>query len=116
LETNIDQWFRNFEINTKGSFIVVLEFLKHARSDATVVNLSSIVAHYGVRRGYVNNNSAYSASKLAIARALEIMQEELPMTRIVNIHPGMIPTAMAKKAGNEDLSPDSGTLFLHRRV
>jgi NAD(P)-dependent dehydrogenase (short-subunit alcohol dehydrogenase family) len=112
LSSDINQWFKSFDINTKGSFLVVLEFLKHARPDATVINVSSFIAHYGIRQGYVKGNSAYSASKLATTRTLEVLQEELPLVRIINLHPGMVPTAMARKAGNEDSSPDSGALPL----
>jgi NAD(P)-dependent dehydrogenase (short-subunit alcohol dehydrogenase family) len=109
MDIDMVEWFKCFEINVKGSFVTVVEFLRHARPDAIVVNLSSVLAHYGVRRGYCNTHSGYSASKTAITKALDIVQEELPQVRIVNIHPGLILTAMSQKIGNTALSVDSGT-------
>ncbi|KAJ9608855.1 hypothetical protein H2200_006626 [Cladophialophora chaetospira] len=113
LDIDIDEWFKCFEINVKGSFGVALEFLRHAKPDAVLVNLSSIMAHYGVRLGHSRGHSGYSASKTAITKALDIIQEELPDIRIVNIHPGLIPTAMAAKIGNTSLSKDSGRSLLN---
>lgn len=108
LDIDIDEWFKCFEINVKGSFSTVVEFLRHAMPEAVVINLSSILAHYGVRRGYCTGHSGYSASKLAITKALDIIQEEQPLVRIVNIHPGLILTAMSQKIGNTAVSIDSG--------
>jgi NAD(P)-dependent dehydrogenase (short-subunit alcohol dehydrogenase family) len=113
LDIDIDDWYKCFDINVKGSFVVVVEFLRHANPDAVVINLASVLAHYGVRRGYCTEHSAYSASKLAIIKALEIIQEELPCVRIINIHPGMVLTAMSKKIGHGDLAIDSGKSETH---
>lgn len=113
LEIDMSEWFKCFEINVKGSFNVAVEFLRHANLDsAIIVNVSSVLAHYGVRRGYATGHSGYSASKTAITKALDILQEELPTVRIINIHPGMVPTAMAAKIGNTANSLDSGTYYL----
>lgn len=108
IEVNIDEWFRCFEINVKGSFTVAREFLRHAKPEAAIINLSSCMAHHGVRLGYCNGHSAYCASKLAITKVMDILQEEHPSNRIYNIHPGLIKTASSAAAGNTDLSNDSG--------
>lgn len=107
-ELDIDDWYRNFDINVKGSFIVAVEFLRHAKPDAVLINLSSIVAHYGVRRGYSKHGSGYAASKIAITKVMDIIQEEVPNVRIVNMHPGLVATAMAARAGTTEDSGDSG--------
>lgn len=77
-ELNFDDWYRNFDINVKGSFIVAVEFLRYANKDAVLINLSSIVAHYGVRRGYSMYGSDYAASKTVITKVMDIIQEEVP--------------------------------------
>ena len=110
MDIDIDEWFKCFEINVKGSFCTAVEFLRHAKPDSIVINLSSVLAHYGVRQGYCTGQSAYSASKLAIVRALDVIQEEQPSARIVNIHPGLISTDMARRAGTAAISIDSGML------
>ena len=109
-ELNFDDWYRNFDINVKGSFIIAVEFLRRANEDAVLINLSSIVAHYGVRKGYSLHGSGYAASKIAITKAMDVIQEEMPDVRIVNMHPGLVPTDMAAKAGNTAASEDSGKL------
>lgn len=109
LEVDIDVWFRNFEINVKGSFLVAREFLRHAVPEAVVVNMSSCMAHHGLRHQYCNGHSGYCASKIAITKIMEILQEELPLTRIFNIHPGLIWTPLSHTAGsNPGISRDSG--------
>ncbi|OQV07501.1 hypothetical protein CLAIMM_11926 [Cladophialophora immunda] len=114
LDIDIDEWFRCFEINVKGSFLVALEFLRHCKErDAVLINLSSILAHYGVRQGHCTGHSGYCASKIAITKAMDIVQEELPTVRIVNLHPGLIATAMSAKIGNTAVSVDSVNLPAH---
>ncbi|OAP62042.1 hypothetical protein AYL99_04245 [Fonsecaea erecta] len=113
LDIDMDEWFRCFEINVKGSFLVAVEFLRHGKSDAIIINLSSILAHYGVRAGHCRGHSGYCASKIAITKAMDVIQEEMPLVRIVNLHPGLIATAMSAKIGNTALSVDSVNLPAH---
>ncbi|OAL24594.1 hypothetical protein AYO22_05383 [Fonsecaea multimorphosa] len=116
LDFDIDEWWKCFEINVKGSFLVAVEFLRHCSPDnnSVLINVSSILAHYGVRQGYCTGHSAYCASKLAITKAMDVLQEELPMVRIVNLHPGLVPTAMSAKIGNTAYSLDSGKTLLFK--
>ncbi|OAL38564.1 hypothetical protein AYO20_02214 [Fonsecaea nubica] len=116
LDIDIDEWFKCFDINVKGSFLVALEFLRHCKPDAVLINISSVLAHYGVRRGYCTGHSGYSASKIAITKAMDIIQEELPTVRIVNMHPGLVATAMSAKIGNTAFSVDSVNLPAHFAV
>ncbi|EXJ76367.1 uncharacterized protein A1O5_00875 [Cladophialophora psammophila CBS 110553] len=116
LDIDINEWFKCFEINVKGSFLFALEFLRLSKPDAVLIILSSILAHYGVRQGHCTGHSGHSASKTAITKAMDIIQEELPTVRIVNLHPGLIARAMSAKIGNTAVSMDSVDLPAHFAV
>jgi NAD(P)-dependent dehydrogenase (short-subunit alcohol dehydrogenase family) len=110
----IDEWWRGFEVNVKGSFIVTQEFVQHAAlatsktAAPTLINISSILAHWGIRQGYLNGQSSYSGAKIAMTRAMEILQEEEPWLRVFNVHPGLVATPMAAKSGTLSFSVDNG--------
>jgi len=93
-DQSIDEWWKYFETNVKGSFNVVTAFLKHAVPNATVLNVSTPMAHAQARYpGF----SGYTASKAASLRFFDYVQVEWPQIRVVNINPGAIATAMAAK-------------------
>jgi NAD(P)-dependent dehydrogenase (short-subunit alcohol dehydrogenase family) len=104
-------WWQTFEINVRGSYNLTRCFLRHAAPGAILINLSSILAHWRVEEGYLDGVSAYGASKLAITRVMEIVQRENPSFRVVNVHPGLVATDMAAKAGTTEISTDDGKWF-----
>ena len=101
-------WWLGFEINVKGSFNLTTAFMRGAGPGSILINISSIVAHWRTVEGYIDGQSSYSASKVAMTRAMEILQKERPEIRVVNVHPGLVATGMAAKSGTTDLSIDSG--------
>lgn len=121
-DAEIDEWWTSFEVNVKGSFIVAQEFIRYAAPAAAasshstntnaaapvLINISSVLAHWGIRQGYTNRQSAYSSAKIAFSRAMEVLQEEEPWLRVVNVHPGLVATPMAEKSGTLQYSLDSG--------
>ncbi|KIW22233.1 uncharacterized protein PV07_12139 [Cladophialophora immunda] len=115
-DADIDEWWKSFEINVKGSFIVTQEFVRRAAQDPSsktepvLINVSSVLAHWGVRQGYVNKQSAYSSAKMAMTRAMEVLQQEEPWLRVVNIHPGLVVSPMAAKSGTLEYSIDNVNL------
>lgn len=60
-EAGLEDWWSGFEINVKGAFVVVNAFLKVAASGATIVDITTGVAHHPAFPGF----SAYGTSKLA---------------------------------------------------
>ncbi|KEF57399.1 uncharacterized protein A1O9_05316 [Exophiala aquamarina CBS 119918] len=112
----IDEWWKGLEVNVKGSFIVTQEFVQHAALDnsktaaPTLINISSVLAHWGIRQGYVNGHTSYSSAKIAMTRAMEILQEEEPWLRVFNVHPGLVATPMAAKSGTLSVSIDNVNL------
>ncbi|KAK5061384.1 hypothetical protein LTR84_007926 [Exophiala bonariae] len=113
-DATLDDWWKGFEVNVKGSFIVTQEFVRRAalaRSKIpapTLINISSVLAHWGIRQDHVNGHTSYSGAKIAMTRAMEILQQEEPWLRVFNVHPGLVATAMAVKSGTTAISLDSG--------
>lgn len=107
-----DDWWRGININVKGPYNVTRAFLPYARDNAVVVNISSCLAHLSDTGGAgLVGQSAYSAAKIAITRTMEILQAERDDLKVINIHPGLVPTRMAAISGNLDVSNDDGTPF-----
>jgi NAD(P)-dependent dehydrogenase (short-subunit alcohol dehydrogenase family) len=113
-DADLDEWWKGFEVNVKGSYIVTQEFVRRAAlaisetPTPTLINVSSVLAHWGIREGYLHGQTSYSGAKIAMTRAMEVLQEEEPWLRIFNIHPGLVPTAMPAKSGTLQYSLDSG--------
>lgn len=92
--TRLDEWWRDFEINVKGSFIVTQAFLKVASLNATLVNVTAGLVHV---QGPLPGYSSYVSSKMASAKFFQLVQQEHPTMRVINVHPGVIQSAMLEK-------------------
>jgi NAD(P)-dependent dehydrogenase (short-subunit alcohol dehydrogenase family) len=88
----LDSW-NVYEVNVKGGLIVLQSFLEHAKSNATVINISTAAT-----MGVFGTNSEYSSSKIAFVRTLDYLQVEKPELRVFSIHPGAINTEGAQIA------------------
>ncbi|KAJ5371985.1 hypothetical protein N7517_003991 [Penicillium concentricum] len=96
-KSNPDDYWRCFEVNVKGGLNVIRGFLEtDPKAGATIINIGSGAGHIPYIPGY----SAYSASKLSLAKIVEYVQHENPQLRVFNINPGAIATDMQAKAGD----------------
>ena len=105
-DSAVAEWWRGFEVNVKGSFVVAQAFLKVASANATIVNVSAAMAHMQER---LPGFSSYAASKLSSAKFFQLVQEENPELRVFNVHPGVVKSDMLKKVGLTE-GHDSGRL------
>ncbi|EMT74354.1 Short-chain type dehydrogenase/reductase [Fusarium odoratissimum] len=96
LDSDLDDYWKTFEINVKGGLLVTQQFLKQSQPGDTIINIGSGAGHLPPIPGY----SAYSSSKLAFAKMVEFVQQENPHLRVFNINPGAIATEMQKKSGD----------------
>ncbi|KAI9733317.1 MAG: hypothetical protein M1834_003401 [Cirrosporium novae-zelandiae] len=102
-ESDIEDYWRCFEINVKGILITTQAFLRGSTMEgATIINITSGAGHIPYIPGY----SAYSCSKAAGARVMEYVQAENPKLRVFNLQPGAIETDMSRKAGNMETEDD----------
>ena len=97
LSESVDEWFKSFEVNVKGSYLVAKAFLQVATKAPTLVNITSAIAH--MPSTYFPGFSAYAASKIASTRFFDYLQSERPDLHMVSIHPGQVATEMAEKVG-----------------
>lgn len=102
----VDDWWRAWEVNVRGVFLLARGFLATAQpgGGSVFVNVSALAAHNNPPlRGF----SAYLASKIGAARLVETMQLESPGFRFYNVHPGTVESDMLTKTGL--LTPDITT-------
>ncbi|OZJ06427.1 hypothetical protein BZG36_00460 [Bifiguratus adelaidae] len=92
-EVDFDDWWLGYEINVKGAFYVTKAFLAVASNDAVIVNISAAMAHAEYFPGF----SSYHTSKLAAAKFFDYVQREHSHIFVVNVHPGVYVTDMARK-------------------
>ena len=102
-DASLCDWWRGFEINVKGSFIVTQAFLKVASAKAIVVNVTAGMVHTQVP---LSGYSSYISSKMASAKFFQMMQHEKPEMRFVNVHPGVIQSDMLEKAASATAQDD----------
>lgn len=98
-ESKVDEWWKVWEVNLKGPYLVTRAFLplllkpSSPPSLKTILNISSIGANI-IRPGA----SAYQTSKMALLRFGEFINAEYADQGVVSfgIHPGGIATELAK--------------------
>jgi NADP-dependent 3-hydroxy acid dehydrogenase YdfG len=44
-DSDLDEWYRGFEINVKGNYQLVKAFLPYATEDAAIINISTGIVH-----------------------------------------------------------------------
>jgi NAD(P)-dependent dehydrogenase (short-subunit alcohol dehydrogenase family) len=94
-DLDIDTWLASYESMVKGALIAVQGFLHHANPAATIINVSTSVAHVYMGPGW----SLYSSSKVAAINIFDYLQAEDPTLHVVSIAPGIVATDMSRKGG-----------------
>ena len=86
-------------INFKGAFFTTEKFLPILNDGASIINLSSVIAHTGM-----TNTAVYSASKAALISYTRTAATELAprKIRVNSINPGPIATPIYSKTGMEE--------------
>jgi NADP-dependent 3-hydroxy acid dehydrogenase YdfG len=92
--TSIADWWRGFETNTKGALNATQAFLKVAAKDATLIDVSSAIAHINPIPGL----SSYSASKISTVKFFDYVAAENPDLHVVHIQPGIVETSLNRKS------------------
>lgn len=91
-----EDWWKAWEVNVKGLFLLARGFLAAARPGGVFVNISAGAAHINpAMPGF----SGYAGSKIGAARLVETLQLESPSFRFYNVHPGVVESEMLHKSG-----------------
>ncbi|TVY31512.1 Short chain dehydrogenase [Lachnellula subtilissima] len=83
---SVEEWSTNLDVNIKAVVLVVSAFLPRAADHATIINISSGMAHLPAIPGA----SSYSVTKLAATKFIEYVAAAHPEKRVVNVHPGQV--------------------------
>ena len=101
-ESEPANWWKAFEVNVLGAYLVTRAFLRVAApNDAVLINVATAAAHMPSFPSY----TSYQASKLAGMKFFEGVAVENPAIRVLNVHPGVVETSMGRK------SLDAGVIF-----
>jgi NAD(P)-dependent dehydrogenase (short-subunit alcohol dehydrogenase family) len=93
-DAEVNEWWKGYEINVKGSFNVIKAFLPNVAPSATIINVTT----GGIHIPYIPGMSSYAPSKLAASKVFEYLQGEYPELRVHQFHPGVIMTTMGQKS------------------
>lgn len=94
-ESDPKEWWKTYEINVKGVYLMARSYLPHLFSRPaglrTIVNLTSIGAHL-----VIPYMSSYNSGKLSVCRFTEYLQAEYATEGLIafSFHPGGVPTGM----------------------
>lgn len=95
-ESDPSDWWKSYEINVKGTYLVtrsfVPELLKKSSGLKTIVNVTSVGAHL-----VIPSMSSYNTGKLAICRFTEYLQAEYGSDGVIalSFHPGGVKTELS---------------------
>ncbi|KAH8893104.1 NAD(P)-binding protein [Thozetella sp. PMI_491] len=87
-----DDWWRNFEVNTKGTFLVTRYFIRQLPSKetpATIINLVTLAAWK-----IFPHLSGYGISKAGALQLAEYIAAGYPNITNISVHPGLVDTDM----------------------
>ncbi|KAH6854713.1 hypothetical protein B0I37DRAFT_336765 [Chaetomium sp. MPI-CAGE-AT-0009] len=95
-EQDVDEWWSNFEVNTKGTFLLSKGFinaLPTLDSPGTIVNLTTAGAWL-----IIPFMAGYSMSKLASQQMLAQLAAAYPNITAISLHPGLVDTDMTHES------------------
>jgi NAD(P)-dependent dehydrogenase (short-subunit alcohol dehydrogenase family) len=86
------------QINVKGSYNLAHAFLPTKKPGSTIIGFSTGLAFLPANLPFMAKASAYSASKLALARLFEYLASENKDITVFNLHPGIVRTELYEKS------------------
>ena len=93
-----DKFLEAVHLNLQGSLYVAKAFLRHASTNAVVIDVNSSVAHLNFNDGF----AAYGVAKLAVFRLWDSLAFANPELSVFHIQPGVIDTEMNREAAGVD--------------
>ncbi|KAK5273089.1 hypothetical protein LTR99_002483 [Exophiala xenobiotica] len=96
VETDMDDWWKGFEINIKGPALTVRAFIPTRGPEPIILGTSTMAV--ALPPAMLPRYSSYVVSKLATIKLNELLQEEHADVRFVTVHPGVVETDMFTKS------------------
>jgi NAD(P)-dependent dehydrogenase (short-subunit alcohol dehydrogenase family) len=115
-KVDTSDWWAGFSTNILGSFVVTRAFLKHKPTSPTTEPIFVVVSTAAIALPPIPKYSGYAISKTAQSKFFEAVAAEETDVRFMQVHPGSIDTAMAKKGmkgGFKTPMEDSKLPFIH---
>ncbi|EUC42756.1 hypothetical protein COCMIDRAFT_102662 [Bipolaris oryzae ATCC 44560] len=109
-ETNVDEWWKNFEVNAKGTYLLTRSFLSllppsSPSSHFTILSLTSWQSFFTVPL-----LSGYFTSKFAVDALAGYVAAEYPNVTAISMHPGLVATDMLREPFRSLFTNDSAEL------
>jgi NAD(P)-dependent dehydrogenase (short-subunit alcohol dehydrogenase family) len=89
------EFLKAVDQNISGSLFIAQAFLKHAATDAVVIDINSHAAHMNFGPGL----ASYSLSKLAVYRLWDNVAIGNPGLSVFHVQPGVVDTEMNRSVG-----------------
>jgi NAD(P)-dependent dehydrogenase (short-subunit alcohol dehydrogenase family) len=85
-------WWKDFEINVRGTYLFTAAYLRHVSGNNTVQpTIVNLISSIGLTPPGL---SSYFMSKLAVAKFTEFIAAEQPSIVAYSLSPGIVPTSM----------------------
>ncbi|KAI1382721.1 short chain dehydrogenase [Hypoxylon trugodes] len=95
--SEVEDWWKGFETNVKGTLLAAKTFIPTADADATVIGVASDTSL--VSADHTPGLSGYASSKLAQVKIYEFLAAENPNLFVATVNPGMVETDNFHRAG-----------------
>ncbi|KAF2714940.1 oxidoreductase-like protein [Pleomassaria siparia CBS 279.74] len=94
VESDPDEWWRDWEVNVKGVYLMTRAFIPLLLRNASkiIINMTSLGAHM-----FPPGGSSYCSGKLAVLRFSEFVNDDYAKEDIlaISVHPGGVKTELA---------------------
>jgi NAD(P)-dependent dehydrogenase (short-subunit alcohol dehydrogenase family) len=94
-KTDVNEFWKGFEINVKGNLILSQAFLANSSEKPTLISINTGGAHVPPMMAGMG---AYAVSKIAASKLMDYFGMENPNVRVMTIHPGVLKSAMNDKS------------------
>jgi NAD(P)-dependent dehydrogenase (short-subunit alcohol dehydrogenase family) len=94
-DVDAEEFMNGIQVNIGGALHIAQAFLRHAATDAVVVDVNSQAAHMT----FADKFASYSIAKFGVYRLWDFVSFNNPEMSIFHIQPGIVDTAMNREAG-----------------
>jgi NAD(P)-dependent dehydrogenase (short-subunit alcohol dehydrogenase family) len=115
IDVDMDQWADSLQVNLINQLRFVHGLLTHAAQGGQRMPLCVFLAGGGTNSAPVAF-SAYTVSKIALIKATELLDAEMPNIKFTILGPGWVRTAMHEETLTSTLAPEAVVRETRRRL